>query len=344
MSLLTYLQAVPKVELHVHLEGAIQPRTLLTIARRNHVSLPADSIDGLRRWFTFQSFAQFVDVYVAVTRCLRTAQDYELIVYEFAEELARQNVRYAEVTFSPGTHFRLGVAHDVYFLGLSRGRKRAQADFDITLNWVFDIVRDADARLADYTTRVAIEGKNDGVVALGLGGFELGHPPETFARYFDIVLAAGLHSAPHAGETAGPSSVWGALRALGAERIGHGVRAAEDPALIAYLVEHAVPLEVCPTGNIRLGVYPTFATHPLRRLQGAGITVTINSDDPVLFNTTLNEEVALLAGQFNFDVKAINNILLNAVRNCFQPSEQKRALETAFRAQYDKLWAQHSPK
>ena len=239
-----------------------------------------------------------------------------------------------------------GVPQEVWFPGLTQGRRRARVDFSVEINWVFNIVRSwmDEARIvptADYTTRVAIEGKDDGVVALGLGGSEVGRPPEPFAPWFDRARAAGLHSDPHAGETVGPESIWGALRALGAERIGHGVRAIEDTTLVAYLAERRIPLEVNPTSNIRLGVYADLAAHPLRRLHDAGVIVTINSDDPPLFNTTLNDEVALLAEPFGFSVEAIDAILLNGVRHSFLPPTRRQAMEADFMAELIALKTTH---
>ncbi len=347
MSLATYLHAAPKVELHVHLEGAILPATLLTLARRNGVELPADTEEGLRAWFTFRDFDHFIQVYFAITRCLKTFADYELIAYEFGAEMARQHVRYAEVTFTPSTHFlSYSVPHDTAFGGLTRGRARARADFGVEMAWVFDTVHfvedpERTRKVAEYTASVAIEGAHDGVVALGLGGPEVGHSFERIAPYFEQARVAGLHSAPHAGETRGPESVWGALRMLGAERIGHGVRAIEDPALVAYLAEQRIPLEVCPTSNIRLGIYPTLAAHPLRRLYDAGVPVTINSDDPPLFNTTLDDEVGLLPGAFGLSVEQIDELLLNGVRYSFLPDERKQAMETEFRAELAALKREH---
>jgi aminodeoxyfutalosine deaminase len=338
-----YLSAVPKAELHVHLEGSIQPATLLTLARRNGVELPVRTVADLQNWFIFRDFNHFIQIYFQISSCLKTSEDYELIAYEFGANMAQQHVRYAEVTFSPSTHrYALDIPHDTYFGGLTRGRERARAEFGVEIRWVFDIVRDVkdEARkrmCADYTTSVAIEGQNDGVVALGLGGGEVGQPPEQFAGWFEKARGAGLHSVPHAGETAGPASVWGALRTLGAERIGHGVRAIEDAALVAYLAEQRVPLEVCPTSNVRVGGYANYAEHPLPRFHAAGVPVTINSDDPPLFNTTLNDEVKLLADPFNFDLDEINEILLNGVRHSFLPGEEKQAMEATFRAEMTRL-------
>ncbi len=346
MSLETYLRTTPKAELHVHLEGSIQPKTLLTLAARNGVPLPAETEAGLRQWFAYRDFDHFIEMYVACTRCLRTTEDYELVTFEFGAEMARQHVRYAEVTFSPSTNWVFGVPQGVWWPGLIAGRARARAEFGVEISWVFNIVRSwtdesRTVPTADYTTSVAIEGMADGVVALGLGGSEVGRPPERFAPWFARARAAGLHSDPHAGETAGPESVWGAIRALGAERIGHGVRAIEDPALVDYLAEHQIALEISPTSNVRLGVYPDYAAHPLPRLRAAGVPITVNSDDPPLFNTTLNDEVALLADPFGLSIEAIDDVLLNGVRHSFLPPDRKAALEAAFREEMAALRTLH---
>ena len=333
MSLYDYIAAVPKVELHVHLEGSIQPSTLLMLAERHRVDLPEDTEEGLRNWYRFRDFHNFIEVYVAITKCLRTVEDFELIVYEFGADMARQNIRYAEVTFSPSTHLWINrVDQDVWFTGLTDGRRRVKEAFGCEINWVFDLVRNdyPERGRFDYTTEVAIEGMEDGVVALGLGGMEEGYPPAPFVPWFDRARSAGLHSAPHAGEHVGPESIWGAIHDLGAERIGHGVRAIEDPELVDYLAEHRIPLEISPTSNISLGLYPDAASHPLKALHEAGVTVTVNSDDPPLFNTSLTDEACLLADPWGFSRETIDEILLNGIRYSFLPDDRKRSMETEF--------------
>ncbi len=343
MQIERYIEAVPKAELHVHLEGPIQPTTLLKLAQQNNVELPAQTVEGLYEWFIFRDFNHFIEIYFEISRCLKTSDNYQLIAYEFGAQMAQQNVRYAEVTFSPSTHeFSLGVPFDVFFIGLTKGRLQAQKDFGVEFRWVFDIVRDIPDRQlnrkrAEYTLSVAKEGIDDGVVALGLGGGEVDNPPERYTTEFEKALEAGLHSVPHAGETVGPESVWGAIRELGAERLGHGVRSIEDPELVEYLAERRIPLELCPTSNIRLGVYPDLTAHPLRRLYDAGVIVTVNSDDPPLFNTTCNEEAKLLSSSFDFPIDTIDEILLNGVRYSFLSAEEKQALEALFRAEMMKL-------
>lgn len=337
-SLTEYIRAMPKAELHVHLEGSIRPETVLKLARRHHIELPADNLEDLRRWFDFTHFEHFIEVYLTITRCLRTSDDYELITYEFGAEMARQNVLYAEVTFSPCTHESMGMPQEVWFPGMTAGRRRAREDFGVEINWVFDIVRIERNRdwNGDYTLAMAVDGRDQGVVALGLGGYEAPNPPGPFARWFDRAVDRGLRSAPHAGETAGPESVWSAIRDLHADRLGHGVRAVEDPALVQYLAENRLPLEVCPTSNLRLGVYPSLKEHPLRRLHEAGVPVTVNSDDPPLFGTTLTDEVDLLDSAFGFSRAEIDAFMLRAVRCSFLPEDRRAALEEEFRAQMDR--------
>jgi adenosine deaminase len=341
MRLREYLKAAPKAELHLHFQGAIRPETLLELARRHTIDLPVDNAAQLREWFRFRDFAHFVEVYATLRACLMEAQDYELVTYELGGMLAAQHVRYAEVTFTPGPEVYRG-PRETFFDGLTRGRERVLRDFGADIRWIFDIPRRTvtlhpDIPLADFITAVAIDGRNAGVVALGLGGTELGYPPETFERWFDRARAAGLHSAPHAGETAGPESVWGALRALGAERIGHGVRAAEDPQLMEYLVEHRIGLEVCPTSNVRLGVYPSLVAHPLAELMARGAAVSVNTDTPAIFGIELTDELCLLESEFGFTPAAVDRVLLNAFETSFLPVDEKRALVASVRSELEGL-------
>ncbi|GAC1301122.1 MAG: adenosine deaminase [Ktedonobacteraceae bacterium] len=341
-ALAQYLQAVPKAELHVHLEGAIQPATVIELARRNRVPLPAESAEELRQRFAFRDFDHFIESFLLGVSCLKTGEDFEQIVYELGAELARQNARYTEVTVTPSTHHRQGISHEVYFSGMQRGRARVLADFHVEINWIFNIVRKwSDSTLtipmADYVTEVAIECRDEGVVALGLAGSEAGYPPEPFAPWFEHARAAGLHSLPHAGEHAGPTSIWGALNALGAERIAHGVRAIEDPRLVEHLAQQHIPLDITPTSNICLGVYPSYAAHPLPDLYAAGVAITVSSDDPPLFNTTLNQEISLLATSFGLDLAAIDEIILNGIRCSFLAEERRRELEASWRVELEAL-------
>lgn len=337
-----YVQAAPKAELHVHLEGSIRPETLLMLAERNKVDLPITTVEEARQWFTYSDLSHFTQLFGIVARCLRTTADYELLAYEFGAQMAQQHICYAEVTCSVSIpRFTFGIPFDTLFRGLQQGRLQAQADFGVQMRWVFDIVRAVrDGKLverADYTTKVALECKKDGVVALGLGGREAQGPPELFVPWFEQARSEGLHSAPHAGEVMGPQSIWGALHQLGAERIGHGVRATEDPHLVTYLAEQQIPLEVCPWSNICLGVYPSLKEHPLPRLYTAGVPLSVNSDDPSLFNTTLTDNLLTLSDPLDLSLEAIDELLLNGIRQSFLEVEQKQQLEQAFRTEMARL-------
>lgn len=334
-----FAAALPKVELHVHLEGSILPETLLALAQRHGMSLPANDVAGLRAWYRFTSFRHFLEVYLTISSLLRTSDDFAFIVHDFGREMRRQHIRYAEVTFTPFTHLwqDKGLQAEDLIAGLEAGRNQAAAEFGVELAWVLDIPRNLSftdgvytGYASDPTVDMALAWRDRGVVALGLGGNEVGAPPEPFAHAFDRARAGGLHCLPHAGETVGPESVWGAMRSLGAERIGHGVRSIEDPSLVAYLVEHQTPLEINPTSNLRLGVYPDYQAHPLRRLWESGAYVTVNSDDPPLFNTTLNDEYTVLIDHFGFDAADLERITLNALRASCLPPERKTALEAEF--------------
>ncbi len=337
MNLHEFARRMPKVELHVHLEGSIRPATLLQLARRNSIGLPAQDVEGLRDFYRFRDFAHFVEVYVTITRCLRTPDDYRLIAYEFGADCARQNIRYAEITFTIATNTKYtGLPWQVILEGLNEGRALARAEFGLDWGWVFDISRDRPGT-QDQVLDIALSARDEGVVALGLGGPEADFPPQLFERSFERARQAGLHRVPHAGEVAGPESVWAALRLLHADRLGHGVRCVEDPALVEHLRERQAPLEICPTSNVCLGVYPDYAAHPLRRLWDAGLLITVNSDDPPMFGTDLNHEYQVLVGHFGFDADELEQVSLNGLRASFLPQADKARLEAEFRAEFAQL-------
>lgn len=323
-----HIRRMPKVELHVHLEGAITPHTVLTLFDRHKLPPPAATEEELAEKFRFRDFDHFVDLYLTIQNSIRTAEDFALIVYEFGADRAAQNILYSEVTVTPYTHIwqNKGISPEAIIEGLEEGRRRVWEDFGVQLRWIMDIPRGLPEPAATWTADWAIAWQDRGVVALGLGGPEAGNPPEPFAHAFSRARAAGLHSAPHAGETVGPESVWGAIHALGAERIGHGVRAVEDPLLLAYLRDHQIPLEVNPTSNVCLKVYLSLAHHPFPHLWRMGLYLTVNSDDPPLFNTTLTDEYLRLAQTFHLGWEDIKRLVLNAARAAFLPPDERQAL------------------
>ena len=329
MTVIDYIRQMPKVELHVHIEGSIRPETLLTLAQRNHVDLPFDTLDGLRQWYTFIDFPHFVDIYVEITRCLKTVDDIELVTREFLQGQAGQHILHTEATYTAETVRLLhSIAYDDQLAAINRARAWARRDLGVTMALIVDIAREVPP---DVGVRIArwVAGAHDmetGVAALGLGGYEVGHPAEKHAAAFKLARGAGVPCILHAGETSGPESIWGAIRVADTQRIGHGVRCVEDPPLVAYLREKQIPLEVCPTSNVCLKVCPSLAKHPLPQLLKDGLYVTLNSDDPPMFNTTLTDEYITCANTFGWDVSTVRQLVLNAAKAALLPQPRKRAL------------------
>jgi adenosine deaminase len=344
MSLAAYLQALPKVELHVHLEGALRPETVLTLAQRHGVALPAQDLAGLRAWYAFTDFPHFIEIYLAVSACLRTPDDIELIAREFLAGQAAQNIRYSEVTYTAYTHYATkGLSFADQLAALNRARAWARQTLGVDMGLVIDIERTTTAEQGLVVADWAIGAHGNGVVALGLGGPEIGHPPERFTAAFERARAAGLPRVPHAGETAGPASIWGALRSLHANRLGHGVRCLEDAGLVAELRDRQIPLEVSPTSNVCLHVVPSLAEHMLPRLLDAGLYVTLNSDDPPMFSTTLTGEYQAVAKTFSFGAADMEHFVLNALRASLLPAPEKDRLEADYVAEFARLRAEHWP-
>jgi aminodeoxyfutalosine deaminase len=319
-----FVDALPKVELHVHLEGSIAPSTLLALARSQRDSTLPRSEEGLRELYRFRDFGHFLEVYLLICGHLRSAEAFALITRELGASLAAQNVRYAEVTVTPMGHVMRGVAPEALFEGIEQGRAEAEAEHGVRLRWCTDIDGRGGPELAVETVELVLRHRPAGLVSLGLGGEEV--PRAQFARAFEIARDAGLHSVPHAGEAAGPESVWDAIDHLGAERIGHGVRCLEDPELVAELRRRRIPLEVCPTSNVRTGVVADLAAHPLPRLIEEGLVVTLNSDDPPMFGTSLRDEYLAAAHVLGLSQAGLRDLAGNAARAAFLPQAQAQAL------------------
>jgi aminodeoxyfutalosine deaminase len=282
----------PKIELHVHLEATVRPETLLEIAQRNGFELPAHTVEGLRELYRFRDFDHFIEVWILTTNALRTEDDFRRIVVDYAEEAARQGAVYIEGIFSPIERTWRGVRWEDIFEGYCAGAEQAKELHGVEVRLTPDITRGAEPEDGVELVRHAAAYRDRGIVGVGLGGEEALHPPEKFVDAFRLVREAGLGSVPHAGEVVGPASIWGALDALQADRIRHGIRAVEDPALMEELAARQVVLDVTPISNLRTGVVRSLEEHPLPELIAAGIPCTVSTDDPEMFDTDLTREYA----------------------------------------------------
>jgi aminodeoxyfutalosine deaminase len=338
VSLERFLLRLPKVELHVHLEGSMRPAVLLELARRNGIELPAQDEAGLKRWFRFTDFEHFVQVYLACSRALRSPEDFQLLALDFLTEQAYQNVVYTEVHFTISTHLANGVNGDEVLAALAEAIAEGERRHGVTLRLIPDIVRNVGVEPADRTLDWALAGWKRGVVAaLGLSGSERLYPNEPFRDHFAAAKREGLHRVAHAGEHAGPESIRSVLDVCDAERIGHGVRAVEDPALVEELRAAQIPLEVCPTSNVCLGVVPDLPSHSFDRLYRSGLALSVNSDDPTFFNTNLTLEYLRLHQTFGYSPAELAGFSLAALRQSFLPEAERAALVESFRQQFDDL-------
>lgn len=333
-----FIAGLPKAELHVHHVGSASPRIVSTLAARHPDSRVPTDPEALADYFTFRDFAHFVEVYLSVVDLVRDATDVRLLTYEVARDMARQNIRYAELTVTPYSSTRRGIPDAAFVEAIEDARKAAEAELGVVLRWCFDIPGEAGLEAAEETARIAVEQQCEGLVSFGLGGPEIGVPRPQFKPYFDRAVAAGLHSVPHAGETTGPQTIWDALNTLGAERIGHGTSATQDPRLLAHLAEHRIPLEVCPTSNIATRAVEDIEKHPVKEMVAAGVLVTVNSDDPPMFGTDLNREYGVAARLLDLDERGLAALAKNAVEASFLDGPGKAVLSAEIDA-YTATWS-----
>lgn len=324
---------LPKVELHLHLEGAIPLPALWELVEKYGGDPSVPNLAALRQRFVYRSFEQFIATWVWKNQYLREYDDFTFCAEAVARELASQNVRYAEVFYSPADFTGAGLHTQELTVAIRRGLARVP---QVEIALVADLVRDWGAVRAWRTLAEVAELADYGVVGIGLGGSEAEYPPELFRNVYTQARKLGLHTTAHAGEAAGAGSIWGAIEALQVERIGHGTRAAEDGRLLAYLTRTQLPLEMCPTSNVCTGVVPRLAEQPLRHFIERGLAVTINSDDPAMFSTSLVEEYRQAVEVFGLTRGQIRTSILQAVRAAWMPDDRKRALGDSL--QQDEGW------
>ena len=318
-----FIAGLPKAELHVHHVGSARPETVAALAARHPDAGVPQDLAALKDFFTFTDFAHFIDVYLATVALLRTPEDIHLLTREVIEGLAAQRVRYAELTMTPFTSVRMGIPIEAYTEAIEDARITAERDTGTVVRWIYDIPGEAGLESADATISYAVDHGPASRVGFGLGGPEIGVPRPQFKAHFDRARAAGLHSVPHSGESTGPETIWDAIRELGAERIGHGIAAIRDPRLVEYLAEHRIPLEISPTSNLATRVVERIEDHPIRALRDAGVVVTVNSDDPPMFGTTLNREYAIAADLLDLDEGGLRELATTALDVSFAPDDVK---------------------
>lgn len=315
----SFLRLLPKAELHLHLEGAIEPSTLAELRERCGDHVTRAEVDQLYR---YQDFQGFLLAFKSITEHLRTAEDYELITYRLMQRLKEENVLHAEVYISVGVCLWRNQDFAAIFEGLDRGRARGARDFGVSLLWIFDAVRQFGAEAAQKVFELAVRYHDRDVVGIGIGGDELKAPAELFRDAYSWAADHGMRLTAHAGETGPPESIWGALN-LRAERIGHGLTAFHDPDLVEELAQRQVPVEICLTSNQRTGLCPNLNDHPAKNYFDQGVMITLNSDDPAMFGTSLAREYQLAQQTFGFTDEHLRELARNSFEASFLPAEKK---------------------
>ncbi len=320
-----FLAGLPKAELHLHIEGTLEPEMLFRLARRNGIRVPYDSVGELRAAYDFGQLQDFLDLYYAGVAAVVREEDFFELAEAYLDRARQDGVRHAEVFFDPQAHTLRGVAFETLFEGLHTACAEAEQRHGISVRLILCFLRDRPVEEAELTLEQA-RPFFDRIAGVGLDSAERGNPPGPFARVFEKARAEGLRAVAHAGEEGPAAYIEESLDLLKAERIDHGVRALEDPALVRRLAEEAVPLTVCPLSNLRLCVVGSMAEHPLPRLMAEGLTVTINSDDPAYFGGYVNANYAAVAETFGLDRETLCDLAANSFRAAFLPEAAKEAL------------------
>ncbi len=329
----TWFDRVPKVELHLHLEGAIPHLVMWELMQKYGGDPEVPDLAALETKFVYRDFPHFIDIWVWHLQFLREYEDFTSFSAAVAQDLVRQNIRYAEVFFSPSDFSRHGLTPQRLAEAIRAGLDRVPGT---QVMLIADLVRDQGPEKAMRTLAEIKEVKSLGVIGIGMGGSEQAFPPEPFADVYAEARRSGLHTTAHAGEASGPESVWGAVRELQAERIGHGTRAQEDERLVDYLAEHKIPLELCPLSNLKTGVVGSLEQHPARRYFDRGLLLSVNTDDPKMFGNSLAEEYRLLETRLGFSRNEIRDLVLQALRSSWLETPRKQQLIDEFT--HDPCW------
>ncbi|HZG41279.1 MAG TPA: adenosine deaminase [Nodosilinea sp.] len=318
---------LPKAELHIHIEGSLEPEMMVALAQRNGIKLPYDSVEEVRAAYQFENLQSFLDLYYAGAQVLQTEQDFYDLTWAYLQKCAAQHVRHTEIFFDPQTHSDRGIPFEVVHSGITQALQDAKTELNVSSALILCFLRHLSAEAAMVTLEQALPYR-DSIIAVGLDSSELGHPPSKFQAVFDRARAEGWLTVAHAGEEGPPEYIWEAIRLLQVSRIDHGVRCVEDPALVEYLVEHQIPLTVCPLSNIKLCVFDQMAQHNLKHLMDLGLCVTVNSDDPAYFGGYLAENFAAVESALGLTSAQLVQLAKNSFKASFlPPAEQQPYLQ-----------------
>ena len=322
-----WFQRIPKVELHLHLEGAIPYDTLWMLIQKYGGDPSCPNQEALRQRFQYVDFPHFIDTWIWKNSFLREYDDFALVAEAVAHDLAQQNIRYVEAFYSPRDFARHGLGLAGITTAIRQGLSRVTG---IEVALVADLIRDFGPECAAESLAEVNEVRDQGVVGIGIGGSEQAFPPEPFAPVYEQARRLGLYTSAHAGEAAGPDSVWGAIRALKVDRIGHGTRAIEDPDLVDYLAQSRTPVELCPISNVRTGVIDSIDQHPVKQYLDRGLLICVNTDDPKMFHNTLADEFAQLRSCAGISCDDVRNLIINGITGCWLPEDRKEKLRQEF--------------
>ncbi|MBU6998757.1 MAG: adenosine deaminase [Theionarchaea archaeon] len=328
--------ALPKVELHLHLEGAIPLETLFQLVQKKG-DPSIESIDDLQRKLTYTDFDHFIDTWIWKNAFITEEKDFEWITYDVLQSLAHHHVRYVEAFYSPSDYFGEGISTQKITEYVIKGKERAYRDYGIRCELIMDIVRGNSLDMCMQQVEDVEPYLGKGVIGIGLGGREQKYPADIYVPVYRKADRAGFRLTAHAGEAAGPESIWAAIKKLGCERIGHGVRAHEDPELVAFLSKTRLPLELCVISNVRTGVCPSLADHPIKQYFERGLLVTVSSDDPTMFNTTISREYEVLAENLGFSIEDLKRISFNSITASFLSERDKESLRSRFEREWNEV-------
>ncbi len=317
------IEKMPKVELHLHLEGAFTVEFLFYLIQKYGGDSSINNIKDLEKKFIFNDFSQFIETWFWKNQFFKAPEDFEASTYYTLENLHKQNVAYAEVFYSPWDFVQFGLRVEDITESTLSSIERAEKDFGIKCRLIADLCRDYGAEKAIKRFEQIIPYRDKGLIGIGLGGSEQRYPPKPFKTVYRLAKEKGFHIVAHAGEAAGPKSVWDAIQYLGVERIGHGVRSIEDPWLVETLKENQIPLEICVTSNLKTGVFPSIEAHPVKYFFDNGLFVTINSDDPTMFGATITDEYLLLYEKLNFSFSSLKRLSISAIEASFLSKTEK---------------------